>query len=240
VNLVCGTNWFAMDTQLREDVGRPRRYDDNDGTGEMVFGLMALGFTLVDYVQTALPGGSVWRRGVPSMVLLFGIVGLMVGAIHWVPRVIKTHITWPRTGYAVPRVLERKSFWVVMAGSAVVAASVAGGLGYLMRSGGAGGTGEAVEGGRDWMSVVWVVSAGMYVAGYAWFTYLWGRDYPWKWAVLGLMVLGVVGIGLVTSAGLAGARRPMLLFVGLMWLASGVGTLWAYVLHTEVPARGEE
>ena len=231
-----------MDTQLHDYLGRHKRYDNIDGTGEITFGLMALGFTFLDYVQTALPKDSMWRHGFPDMALFISIILLMLAAMHWGPKAIKKHITWPRTGYVVYRV-GGKSFWLVIILTAIVSAVVASGLAYLTRSSthpGAIHPAQVHDGGHDWMSITWMSTVAIYVAGYACFTYLWGRNYPWKWLVLLVMVLGLAAIVLIAPVTFAGLRRPMLLFVGLMWLASGAGTLYVYVRHTQLPAQGEE
>ena len=49
----------------------PSRYNNIDGTGEMMFGLMALGYTFLGYMQADLPGDSMWRRGWAGMLLFF-------------------------------------------------------------------------------------------------------------------------------------------------------------------------
>lgn len=222
-------------------MGRHKRYANIDGTGEITFGLMALGFAFVDFVQTALPNDSICRHGLPSMALFFAIMLLMLGAMHWVPKAIKKRITWPRTGYVAYRVGGR-AFWITMAATAVVSAIIAAGLGYLTRAPHPAATPHLVEASgerQDWMSVAWMASTAIYVAGYAWFTHLCGRNHPWKWLVLCFMVLGLLMIVLLAPVELARLRRPMLLFVGLMWMASGLGTLCSYIRHTQVP-QGEE
>ena len=80
-----------MSNQLRDYMGRPKRYDNIDGTGEMEFGIMALGFTLLGSLKMSLPKDSM---------LFFGVVLVMQGLIYWIPKAIKKCFTWPRTGGA--------------------------------------------------------------------------------------------------------------------------------------------
>ena len=93
-----------MRNELQNYLERPKRYNNIDGTGEMAMGLMGLGFTFLNYLSAVLPKNSMWRHGFPSMVLFVGGLLLMFGVLHWGPKAIKKHITWPRTGYvASPR-----------------------------------------------------------------------------------------------------------------------------------------
>jgi len=228
-----------MDAQLRDYLGRHKRLDSSDGTGEIAFGLMALGFASMDFVQTVLPKDSIWRHGLPNMALFLGMLFLMVGVMGWVNKVIKKHVTWPRTGYVVYRTRRN---WVVLVLTAIVSAIIAVGLGYLTRSAHPGHTEPAAipNAGRNWISITGMWTAAMYVGAYAWFTYLWGRNHRWKWLVLVFMVLGLVLIALFAPVDFAALPRPMFLFVGLLWIASGAGTLYSYVRHTQLPEQPQE
>jgi MFS family permease len=61
------------------------------------------------------------------------------------------------------------------------------------------------------------------------------KQQAWKWPVLSLMALGSLAIGLFASDNYIEASRPLMLFLGLVWTASGAGTLAAYIRHTHTP-----
>ncbi len=210
-------------------MGRPKRYDNIDGTGEMVFGLMALGFTLLGYLQAVLPEDSMWRHGFASMLLFFAFILLMVGLMLWVPKTIKKRITWPRTGYVAYR-RGGKSWWTAMVALAAFSAIIAAGFGCLMR----------FDRRHDWISLLWMGGVATYAAGYAFWIYRMERDHPWKWLVLLFMALGLLAITLIAPGDFVGLWRPMLLFVGLTWLGSGGATLYLYIRHTQPPALQAE
>jgi len=210
-------------------MGRPKRYDNIDGTGEMAFGLMALGYTFLNYVQAGLPENSMWRHGFASMLLFFAGLLLMFGLILWVPKAIKKRITWPRTGYVAYRV-GGKSWWTAMVAIAAVSVVIAAGFGCLMR----------FDRQHDWMGLLWMGAAALYAAAYAVWIYRTERHHPWKWLVLLFMALGLLAIALIAPADFVGLWRPMLLFVGLTWLGSGGATLYLYIRHTQPPAPEAE
>jgi MFS family permease len=218
-----------MKDELQNYMDRPKRYDNIDGTGEMAFGLMALGYTFLNYLQAGLPEDSMWRHGFASMLLFFAVILLMFGLILWVPKAIKKRITWPRTGYVARRV-GGKSWWTAMVGAAAFSAVIAAGVGCLMR----------FDRRHDWIRLSWMGAVAIYAAGYAFWIYRMERHHPWKWLVLLFMALGLLAIALIAPADFVGLWRPMLLFVGLTWLGSGGATLYLYIRHTQPPAPEAE
>jgi drug/metabolite transporter (DMT)-like permease len=221
-----------MKDELKEYMDRPKRYDNIDGTGEMAFGLMALGFTLLGYLQTILPKDSFWKRGSSGMLLFFVILLPMFGLILWIPKVIKKRITWPRTGYVKYCVggKARKSFWAVMAAVAAVSAIAAACLAWLMR----------VDSRHDWISLLWLGNVAIYATGYAFWIYRMERNHPWKWLVSLFMALGLLVIGLIGPGNFIEVSRPVTLFVGLTWFGSGMATLYLYIRHNQPPAPEAE
>jgi hypothetical protein len=89
---------------------------------------------------------------------------------------------------------------------------------------------------HDPISFLWMGAVAIYAAGYAFWICRMGREHPWKWLVLLFMALGLLAIALIAPAGFVGLWRPMLLFVGLTWLASGGATLFLYIRRTQPPA----
>jgi len=62
------------------------------------------------------------------------------------------------------------------------------------------------------------------------------RQPQWKWLVLFLMMLGSAGICFVVSANFFELMRPLMLFLGLIWLVSGLATLATYLRHPQPSA----
>lgn len=220
-----------MKTEFQNLMEKPKRADSYDGTGEMVFGLMALGYGLLGYVQVALPKNSIWRQGSYGKLLFFAGVLLMLGLMIGVTKVIKKRITWPRTGYVKYRNPGRKFWWWTwMVGVAIFSAVIAAGVAFLMR----------FDRRHDWISLVWMANQPIYVACYAYWIYRMERDHPWKWLVLLFMALGLLAIALIAPAGLVGLGQLMLLFVGIVWFGSGGATLCLFIRHNQPPALEAE
>jgi hypothetical protein len=227
-----------------------KRYDNIDGTGEMVMGLMLLGFGVLNYLQALLPTDSIWRtNGFCGLLFMYAVLIVVIGPGYWVRRVIKRRITFPRTGYvaghslwgvmrepkpsgteAAPGVPTRKGLWQTMLALALLSAVVAAGLAGLL----------AFErrhlGGTMWLVGVGYVSfLGFWVAVYAFWIWRMGREQRWKWLVLLLMALGLLVIGVCGPVEVMEVARPVMLFVGLVWVFSGLGTLCSYLRQTRPP-----
>jgi hypothetical protein len=226
-------------------------YDNIDGTGEMLMGLMVLGFGLLGYLQPILPKDSIWRTNVfCSLVFMYAVLTLVVGPGYWVRSVIKRRITFPRTGYvaghslwrprlaanpadteAAPGVPTRTALWLTMLTLGLLAAMVGAGMVCLV----------AFER-RHLGSMRWLVGVGyvgylsFWVLGYAFWIWRMGREYRWKWLVLLFMALGLLVIGLIGPGNFIEVARPVMLFVGVVWVISGLATLFSYVRHTRPPA----
>ena len=234
-----------MDAKRQDSLSRPKRYDKNDGTGEMVFGIMAMGFALLDSLQATLPQNSIWKQGFANNLLFGAGFVLMFGLMHWVPRAIKRRITWPRTGYVAyhfggPTAKSKRSFWTVMV--VVVAFSAANGaivayLTRLLEPGSSAPHGAVLGGRQDWINFEWIGVAALYVAIYGWLFCRKNWNYPWKRLVLLFMVLGLFAIAVVAPGDFAAMGRLMLLVTGLTWIASGGVTLYLFVRHTQRPTQ---
>lgn len=198
---------------------RPKRYENIDGTGEMFFGLMLLGFALANCLEARLPeNSSRWMHGVVIYACLIPALGLG----YWARRTIKERITWPRTGYtAFPR--GGKAWWTGIITACLVAFVFALGLAFLM---GIARRHHAMSLPRIGMLVLWTVL-------YAFWVFRMSREHRWKWLVLLFMALGLLAIAFIIPGNFNELGRPMLLFVGLMWFGSGAGTLYSYIRHTK-------
>jgi drug/metabolite transporter (DMT)-like permease len=222
-----------MKNELQDYLGRPKRYDNIDGTGEMLMGLMMLGFTLLGYLNAVLPENSMWRHGLAGMLLMPAVLLPVLGSGYWGAKAIKKHITWPRTGYMALGG-GGKSRRTTMAALSALAAGIAGisafGIACLMR----------FESQHDWISLAWMGNAAIFVAAYAFWIYRMEKDRPWKWLVLLFMVLGILAIAFIAPGDIVGWRWLMLSFIGLTWLGSGGASLYLYIRHTQPPAPEAE
>ena len=66
------------------------------------------------------------------------------------------------------------------------------------------------------------------------------KEHWWKWLLLLLMVLGVLTMALTVPENFNKLGWPVLLFIGLVWLGCGAGTLCSYIRHTQPPASQAE
>jgi len=224
-----------MKDELQDYMHRPKRYDNIDGTGEMYMGLMLQGFALLGYLQTILPRDSMWRtNGFAGLLFMYMILIPVLALGYLARRMIKKHITWPRTGYvAFPR--DKKAWWTGAAAAgvlgAVIGAILAVGFACLTMLG------------REHHGMMSLARAGylaFWVLGYAFWIWRMGRVHRWKWLVLLFMALGLFAIALVVPGGFIELSRPVMLFVGLTWLGSGMATLYLYIRHNQPPAPETE
>jgi hypothetical protein len=215
-----------MNDKLQDYMDRPKRYENIDGTGEMLFGLMLLSFALAAYLEDKLPGDSSrWMHGLVIYSCLIPALGLG----YWARRAIKEHLTWPRTGYAAyPR--GGKSRWIARVATCLAAAVFALGVAFLM--------GFARR--HDVMSLPRIVTLFVIVMTYAIWVFRLSKEHWWKWLLLLFMALGGLAIALLVPGGLNEMGRSALFFLGLVWLGSGAGTLYAYIRHTKPATSGTE
>jgi hypothetical protein len=235
-----------MRDELEHTMMQHKRYDNADGTGEMFMGLMLLAFALVGYLQTVLPEHSMWRtNGFAALVFMEAVLMLVLGLGFLGRRVIKKHITWPRTGYVAGHSMWRLMFAPRPAG--VDAASGVptrkGCLGAMLAIAlvsavlGAGFAVLAVFSVRHHaaLSLARVAYLAFWVPLYAFWVFRMCREQRWKWLIVFFMALGLAAIGLLVPGGMGELMRWVMLFVGLMWILSGGATLYSYLRHTHLP-----
>jgi hypothetical protein len=222
-----------MEDTVQDYVARPKRYANIDGTGEMVVGLTLLGFALAGYLEALLPDRSTtWLR----VAVIFASLALALGLAYWTRRAIKRRITWPRTGYvAYPR--HGKSWWVKSIILRLVVLTVVVGLAFLAR--------------RYHAKLNWNLSPKTWnprvvplivisLTAYAIWTVRIGREHGWKWLMLLLMLLGTITLAVTVPGDFGQWARPPVLFIALLWLGSGAGTLYSYVRHAKPAIPGTE
>jgi hypothetical protein len=224
-------------------LGWHKRYDNIDGTGEMLMGMMMLGFGLLGYLQSILPKDSIWRTNFfLSLLFMYGVLFLAVGPGYLIRWAIKRRITFPRTGYVALgvgphytsagggdlRAKVKKSYWALMVISGGIAAAVAVGVVYLV----------AIQI-RHVSSMMWLVGVGyvgylgLWVLLYAFWIWRMGREHRWKWLMLLVMALGLLVIGIFGPGNYVEVARPVMLFVGTVWVFSGLATFCSYLRHTK-------
>jgi len=207
---------------------RSKRYDNIDGTGEMLMGLMMLAFAASSYVNIILPKTR-WWNGVGGALLMYAVLALVLGPGYWIRRIIKKRITWPRTGYAAfPR--GGKSWRIKMVLVSLMGAVIGlGAVGLMIFAGRHGG-----------MNAFQISYLAIMLATYAYWIFFMGKEHWWKWLLAVFMALGFLAIARTVPGDLIELSRPVMLFVGLVWLASGGLTLYFYIRHTQPPAPEAE
>jgi len=241
-----------MKAEIKNGPEWHKRYDNIDGTGDMLMGSMLLGFALLSYLQNVIPPHSIWRTNIiASLIFMYAILAAVLGPAYLVRSIIKKRITWPRTGYVAVH-----SIWSAMLAPKKKAADALPGvpskLGLWSFAAAMAAVGMVVGGG--FMLVTWFVTRhvhgtpivlGIYGALfqaywlliYAFWTWRIGGRSRWKWVLLLFMAAGVLMISLAGSDNFLDLTRRVMPFVGAMWVISGLGTFLGYLRHTQPPAQ---
>ena len=209
--------------QVGNLLDRPRLYYNIDGLGELGGGVLSLGIALL----LSLPANSVWHK-----ISWFLFLGFAL-AIRYGIEAIKTHITYPRTGFVEYRRSDRRRTSII---SAVVAALIPVGLFVVVR--------------RHWDITALASLAGLaFAAAYA---YNIARAVRWKWAVACAIALGSIAISFLPADVLAAMARDSLVthpvlaklggvmvvsfltYGGVLLISGGISFLF-YLRHTQAP-----
>jgi hypothetical protein len=216
--------------QVQALLKRPALYDNIDGSGELVLGLCALGFSLFGWLNLHAPAGSIWH----GMYGLFLFAGVMQVVIYLVHKGIKSRITYRRTGFVAYRTGKT---WVVMAVAVVVSALASAGLFMASR--------------RHWDLSVPVLLLGLAMA--AGYIRMIGAV-RWKWAMCTIYVDAVLTIAVLPAdlveafanhrslsplltAKALGAYWLTFLAFGAVLVISGSISLWLYIHRTQALAQ---
>lgn len=208
--------------QIESLLNRPKAYYNIDGVGELAAGFMCLGFALLMWLQENAPKESAWH-GMPVFIIYMGSLCLI---LHYGPKAIKKHITYPRTGFV--QYPKRDTLGRPAILGAVVAAAVSAGVAIALR--------------RHWnlttpASLMGLLFAASYAYGFA-------RTVRWKWAVACVVALGSLAIaanpsdlvGSLADRSWRGAFMLVMTLYGAVLLISGGISFWLYLRHTEAPA----
>jgi peptidoglycan/LPS O-acetylase OafA/YrhL len=197
--------------QIESLLNRPKAYYNIDGVGELAVGFMCLAGSLLHWLQANAPKDSVWH-GMPAFIIYFG---LMCSILHYGPKAIKKHITYPRTGFVEYR--KRDTVWLPM----ILGAAVAAALSVAFR--------------RHWNlatpgSLIGLLFAASYAYGIA-------RTVRWKLAVAGVLALGSVAVGVLANHSWGDAFLLTFVLYGAVLSISGGISFWLYLRHTQAPAQ---
>ncbi|MGA1983628.1 MAG: hypothetical protein ABSG84_14325 [Acidobacteriaceae bacterium] len=224
--------------QVERLMGRPLLYNNVDGVGELALGFMFLGSVLLQWLPIH---SSIWHRYGSFLGFL-----LLIAVIHYGVKAIKTHVTFPRTGFVEYR--RRDFFWRGMIGGAVfglvfgVSFALAGRL-HLRSS-------LAHLG----LTVPAALFGLVFAVAYA---YRIARAVPWKMAVAAAMAICSVAIAMLpadavellagnrpSSAGLPewifGALWLTITLYGAILMISGAISFVLYLRYTQPPVRTAE
>jgi MFS family permease len=212
-----------MSVQIEDFRKRPKRYENIDGTSEMFFGCMWLGFALYSAVSPLLPSRPAWLM----LLWMNGTVLSGIGLGMWAAKTIKDRITYRRTGYVAYR-CEKKRTALVMALAMIVSAVLAAALVLLLRWGLR----------HNAVSLTRLGMLSVAVATYACMVTFMSPEHRWKLWLAALMALFSVGVSF------GGWEREIFngistLFFGLVWLASGLITLFLYIRRTRPAEQAE-
>lgn len=228
--------------EIQKIMLRPKRYETINGAGEIGWGAFMLCMALASYSSVVLPN-SMWRirAGIGGLLMICGCLAMPL--CLWAS---KKYVTRPRVGYFAFR--WDKSRWIGMVVAMVVAAGVSFGLTRLMRPeiihmaqsqmhhSDAANPGTMSPASKIMLAVFIVSNAIMYLMMNA----VSIREHRWKWLLLILIALGPLGIGYFVPGNYIEMFRPLGLFLGLLWFASGAVTLFWFLRHHQSSASETE
>ena len=217
-----------LETTIREQQKRLKRYDNIDGTGEMFLGSMYLGFSLSTLLSPLLPPHSFWTGfpGAPLSMMLpvYGVLALA----GWATGLIKRRITYRRTGYVLRR-RDKKAVALALVFAVGVSAALSAGVGLLLWY---GMRHNAVSATRLFM-------LSLYVAPYVFVSRVTTPEHKWKIWFAALMALFSV-VASFSGWTMDFLSRATMSTFGVLWIASGLITLRLFVRHTQPIAVEDE
>jgi hypothetical protein len=188
----------------------PVRYEFQDGTGDLVFGVWFLFFSLVMRVSRETMSPLKW------LMIFYGMGAVVWAATHFGTRAIRARLVYQRSGYIRRKMPRARVLVLFMLSTAVVSAGVAGLMVYCVKAG------------------VPVVSAPLITGIGIGATMFIPARRARRYAVYGMLS---VGLGLVLHL-LVPAMVPgcclYYLAMGTALLIGGATTLYWFVRHTPV------
>jgi hypothetical protein len=217
-----------LESTIREQQKRLKRYDNIDGTGEMFFGAMMLGFLLSTLLSHLIPPRSFWT-GFPGMLLSMLLpVYAVLGLTGWGVKIIKRRITYRRTGYVLP-LRDKKAVALGLVYAFVLSASAAAALGLLLRFGTR----------HNSVSLPRLLMLSVGVATYVFFTRVTTPEQQCKMWFAALMAL--VAVAASFSGWTMEIFNPATMAAfGVIWIASGLITLRLFIRRTQPVVQEDE
>jgi hypothetical protein len=227
--------------QIEKLVQRPKFYGNVDGVGELGVGFAFLGLALLLWPQIGLPDDSIWNR----MDVSFVCIGLLFLVSHYGAKAIKTHITYPRTGFAKYRT--EYTIWSLVPG-------ILGIIGIVLILTLPSPHWDLAH--SRWKSTI--PNAGVGLVLTTCYAVNFARPIRWKWVVAGLMAISTVAIASLpaevvaildrdsrgafwfTTDKMEGVMLLTLLLFGAIQLISGSISFVLYLRHTQPAAETAE
>jgi len=220
--------------QIESLMKRPVLYNNIDGVGELGLGLFCLCCGLLDWTQVRNPTTYLWHRW-------WGMLWfwLIIAVIYYGSKAIKTHITYPRTGFVEYR--KRKSAWMSALALGCATALLAAWVATLASRS------HWHIGGPHWGMTTPAALLGLLYAGA--YAYKIAGEIRWKWVVAAAMaicsvviamlpasMIGVVAANTSDFTTLPANYRAWILTItiyGAIMLISGCVSLVLYMRHTQ-------
>lgn len=217
-----------MNDDIQPSRGRPKSGDA--GSGEIFFGVMFLGFALVGYL------GPRWK--IDGLLLMAAVLIPAWGIGYWSSGIIRRRVLQPRIGRATPDIpasaqapIGHENYRWTLISLMVLIAVVAACIGVF-----AGGSN--LENARESLMVS-ILGIGMFsglVGAYGfWIVFNGQQEHAWKWAVMAFMALGFLMMALPVHANIFAVWTETALLNGIVWLGSGVATLYFYARRAGPP-----
>jgi MFS family permease len=217
-----------LETTIREQQKRLKRYDNIDGTGEMFFGCMFLGFVLAGALASLFPPHSYWTR-FPGMLLSWLLLAYAVLAFGgWGVKIIKNRITYRRTGYVLPR-RDKKAVALTLVYAFCLSVALSALMFLLLRFGMR----------HNAVSISRLLMMSSYVAMYVLYTRVATPEHKWKMWLAALMAIVAV-VASFSGWPIYVLSLMTLPLFGVIWIASGLITLRLFVRHTQPIAVEDE
>lgn len=220
-----------MKNELSSYVARPKRYNNIDGTGEVFMGLMFAAYALVAYLQRHVPQQSFWS--VHGVLLMYAVLFPVLGIGFLFQKLVKCHITFPRTGYAAvghpEKSTQARGVVVIALLSGAAAAVVAMVMVSVLRHG------REYEWSFEWARLAY---GAIFIGAYAFWITRMGQGHRWKWILFSSQFIAVVVLASTISdgGGLSDWFYPRVMVIAsATWIVSGTVTLFVYLREHQLP-----
>lgn len=212
-----------MSSLIDDYVKRPMLYDNTDGINELMIGALWIGLPLLEFFKKTADSASVWHRKITFIICAAAFAFVLV----YGRRVLKKHITYPRTGYVKYRQKKTMVFVSrVVAMPVAVAVAVAIGTVFVLRRmepHSSGMIGAALG------SATW----GLF------YVFITRMEEAWRWVVLVALIVAPPVVATLPLGRLWLGNSPVVL-IGLIYFVSGAITLTLYLRRNPVPEEGAE